>query len=130
MNDKKLLDYSMSLVIFLVSVLEIISWFKPDVNNQAKIIDYGDKYLTFWYPLFTTLELFVFGLFFLFKAFRYASCLNTKIISILFLSTQTITLINVIFPYSLSLYINLTQPIILSVILFLTLLNFIKWCQK
>lgn len=129
-SSKKLLDYSMALVIFVVSFIEMISFFIPDSNNPAIITNKGDNYLLFWFPLFATLELFIFSLFFIFKSFRYTSCLSTKIISLMFSFVQVISLISLLISCPVILYVVFLQPILLSTIILLILINFIKWYLK
>lgn len=129
-NPKKILDYAMALVIFLASFIEIFSFFKPDSNNNAIITNYGDYYLVFWFPLFASLELFVFSLFFIFKSFRYTSCLSTKIISILFSFVQVISITSLLIPCTVMMYITFLQPILLSVVILLISINLIKWFSK
>jgi len=130
LSKKKILDIWMGLVIFLSSFIEIISFFKPDDNNPAIITDTGDNYLLFWFPLFASLELFIFSLFFVFKAFRYSSCLSTKIISILFSFVQMISILSLVITLPVMIYITFTQPIILSIVILLISINFIKWFSK
>lgn len=129
-SNKKILDYSMALVIFLVSFIEIISFFIPDSNNPAIITNKGDNYLLFWFPLFATLELFIFSLFFIFKSFRYTSCLSTKIISCMFSFVQVISLISLLISFPAITYVIFIQPILLSTIILLISINFIKWYLK
>lgn len=122
-NKMQLLTVMMALVVFVVCSLELISFYIPDY-----VCSY--EYETFYFPLITSLELFVFSLFFTFKAFRYTSCIDTKIVSLLLPFIYFISIIAIVFKVKVFYYLLLTQPIILVVILILTLINILKWLLK
>ena len=71
-NKNKLLTTVMALIIFVVCTIEIISYKLPDIVTAK-------QYREFYFPFLCTLELFILSLFFVFKAFRYTACLDTKI---------------------------------------------------
>lgn len=123
-NSKKaILTTLMGMVIFIVCILESLSFFLPDYVGAV-------MYREFYYPLLTTIELFVFASFFVFKAFRHTSCLDTKIVSILLCFTFFISIIAILFQFCPQNYLLLVQPFILMVILLITLISGIKWFLK
>ena len=122
-SKRDLLTTLMGGVIFVVCLLESISFFLPDYVCN---VDYKE----FYFPLFTSLELFVFSLFFVFKAFRYTSCLDTKIVSILLCFTFLISILAIVFQFTPENYLLLVQPFSLVVILLITLISVIKWFLK
>lgn len=122
-NKNVLLTTIMALIIFIVSAIEIVSFYLPDYVDPK-------LYKSFYYPLFCTLELFVLALFFVFKSFRYTSCTDTKVISILFALIQLISLAALIFQFKPGNYLLIAQPIITIGILVIILTNGIKWFLK
>lgn len=122
-NKMQLLTIMMALVVFVVCSLEIASFFLP---NYVCEFDYE----TFYYPLITSLELLVFSLFFTFKAFRYTSCIDTKITSLLLPFVYLVSIIALILKMKVVYYLLILQPIILVVVALLTLINIIKWLLK
>ncbi len=59
-DKRKCLDFMMASVIFIVSVLELISWIFSQ-GEQAVITDPGNYYLIYWYPRLSTLTTWVFS---------------------------------------------------------------------
>ena len=122
-NKMNLLTTMMALVIFVVCLFESISFFLPDYVSSK---DYKQLY----FPLFCSVELFVFSLFFVFKSFRYTSCLDTKIVSLLLSFVFFISIIALVFQFTPENYLLILQPIILILILLITLINLIRWFSK
>lgn len=122
-NKNKLLTTVMALIIFVVCTIEIISYKLPDIVTAK-------QYREFYFPFLCTLELFILSLFFVFKAYRYTACLETKITSILFAISIFISLIALVFQFTPQNYLILIQPIIIVAVLLLILINTIKWFSK
>lgn len=87
-SKKFYLDIWMGLVIFIAAGIEAISW----------IIPQNKDYLLFWYPLLNTFTLTVFSSFFVMKAFRYKSCVYSKIASIGYSLINIISMIAILLP--------------------------------
>jgi hypothetical protein len=125
-NKRFLLDFIMALVIFINTIIELISWRLQNISRPAKILDYGDGYLVYTYPLLTQITIFVFALFFLVKIIRYKSCIWTNIVTLLYFSIQTINLLSIIFKIGMPLYEELVYPLILSTVIILSSLKLIR----
>lgn len=122
-NKMQLLTISMALVVFIVCSIEMVSFYIPDHVSKK-------TYEEFLYPLFTLSELFIFSLFFLFKSFRYTSCLDTKVVSIMLCIMFLVSILALVFQFKVFYYLLLLQPLILGVIMLLTLTNILKWFWK
>ncbi|QCW20396.1 hypothetical protein [Flavobacterium phage FPSV-S2] len=122
-NKMNLLTTMMALVIFVVCLFEAVSFFLPDYVSSK-------DYKQFYFPLFCSVELFIFSLFFVFKSFRYTSCLDTKIVSVLLNFVFFISIIALVFQFTPENYLLMLQPIILTCILLISLINLIRWFSK
>lgn len=115
---RKALDIWMGLVIFVAAIIELISWFMPQ----------GNDYLLFWYPLFNSLTLVVFASFFVAKAFRYKSCIYSKIASIGYTSLNVISLLGILLPNAkVVTMLMFAYPVILVSIIISLLILFTRW---
>jgi len=129
-NDKKCLDFMMALVIFLVTLIELVSFFFPDDSNPATFKSYGDKYLIFWYPLFVQLSLLLFSIFFVLKVYRYKACIYSKIISHLYFLICLINVLAIIFHIEIISYLSMIYVLVLNSIVVLTFLKLCRWFSK
>lgn len=129
-NDKKCLDFMMASVIFLVTIIELVSFFFPEDSNPAIFKSYGDKYLIFWYPLFVQLSLLLFSIFFVLKVYRYKACIYSKVISHLYLLICLINVFAIIFHIEIISYLSLVYVLVLNSIVVLTFLKICKWFSK
>lgn len=126
-NDKrKCLDFMMASVIFIASVLELISW-RLSQGEQAVITDLGNHYLVFWYPLMSSLTVWVFSFFFLLKIFRYKACVYTKLVTLIYFFIQSFNLSAYAFQFGSKFYNDVIYPVFLFSILGLTFLKVIRW---
>lgn len=123
-NGKNRLNFFMSIIIFVVAILEITSFFLPEILKDKR------EYARFYFPLITELELFIFSLFFVLKSFRYESCLDTKIISLLLPFVFLVSILAIMFRFNPENYLIITQPIILFITIILILINALKWFLK
>lgn len=129
-NKRKSFDLYMALSIFIVSAFELLSFAFQDSNNQPEFTSLGDNYVVYWYPLFCTIEFFVFSTFFLVKCLRYKSCIYTKTISVLYFLLQSINLISILVTVDYVTYLQLCSPLILVLIVLTCLIKFIRWFLK
>ena len=60
-NPRKCIDFFMAATIFVVAVLELISW-QLAKGQTATITDVGNNYLVYYYPLLNTVIIWVFSL--------------------------------------------------------------------
>lgn len=125
-DKRKCLDFMMASVIFIVSVLELISW-RFSQGDQAVITNPGNNYLVYWFPLMSSLTVWVFSLFFLLKIFRYKACVYTKLVTIIYFSIQTFNISAYVLKFGSKLYNDLIYPVFLFSILGLTFLKVLRW---
>lgn len=124
-NKKKSLDLYMALTIFLLTIIELISYY---TTNDTIINDVSTyKYMLFYYPLYTIIELLIISLFFLVKCYRYISCIYSKIVSWMFFALQLNSLLALTTHNSISIYLELTYPIIYISIITLIIIKSIRW---
>lgn len=117
-NKKKLFDIWLGLVIFIASGIELASWFMPQNKD----------YILFWYPLLNNITLLSFSSFFIVKAFRYKSCIYTKIASIGYALINVISFIFIVVPGMNSLLmLQYAYPVIVTCVILSLLILFIKW---
>lgn len=117
-NKKRLFDIWLGLVIFIASGIELVSWFMPQNKD----------YLLFWYPLLNNITLLAFSSFFIIKAFRYKSCIYTKIASIGYALVNVISFIFIVVPgTSSTLMLQYAYPVIVTCVILSLLILFIKW---
>lgn len=115
---RKALDIWMGLVIFVAAIIELISWVMPQ----------GDNYLLFWYPLLNSTTLLVFASFFVMKAFRYKSCIYSKIASIGYASLNVISLLGILLPNAkVVTMLMFVYPVIVASIIVSLLILFTRW---
>lgn len=95
----RFMEYVSMFTIFIITGIQLIIPLFINENNPAVITDYGDNYLTWWYPLFTTIMFAIMGLFFFVKAWFFRSCIYTKIISTSFAIAQFTSLISILVLY-------------------------------
>ena len=125
-DNKKRLDFLMSLIIFVAVILEYLSW-TLQTDNTATITDVGDNYLVFWHPFLSSLTIWVFSWFFLIKVLRYKACIYSQIVSVSYWLVQTISVSAFVFQIG-DIYDKIVYPILLFVILFLILIKAVRWC--
>lgn len=123
------LDFYMAAVIFVVSVLELISW-KLQEGKEAVITDVGNNYLVYYYPLLNTLIIWFFALFFFLKILRYNSCIYTIIVSTVYFFIQSVNVSAFFFGFGMGLYETIAYPALLFGVIILTLTKIVRWCLK
>lgn len=129
-DTRKSLDFTMALIIFLVSAIELLSFGFPDPNNQPQFTTLGDNYLVYWFPLFCTIQFWMFGCFFVFKVIRYKSCIYSKIISYMYFLMQSVNLLSILFSIGYKNYLELITPIFSLSIIFVAIIKCIRWFLK
>ena len=125
-DKRKCLDFMMASVIFIASVLELISW-RLSQGDQAVITNPGNNYLVYWFPLMSSSTVWVFSFFFLLKIFRYKACVYTKLVTIIYFSIQTFNISAYVLKFGSKLYNDLIYPVFLFSILGLTFLKVLRW---
>lgn len=130
-KKNNIFDILMASIIFIATAIELISWYIAKQTDEYVIVGNSNNYLLFWYPLLSTITLWFFAGFFLMKVFRYKSCKDTKVITILYFLIQTVNIFAYILKFGVPLYINILYPIILGSLLFIILLKIVQWiCIK
>jgi len=120
------MDFLTASIIFFAALVELISW-KLQGVKQAIIIDPGDNYLVWYYPLLSTITIWLFSLYFIIKSFRFNVCVYTIIVSVSYFVLQSIALSAFVFGFGLDMYELIAYPCILYGILSLTLIKVIRW---
>lgn len=125
-RPKIILDFSIAAIIFMVAILELISW-HFSAGKPATIIDVGNNYLIYFQPLFSTCVIWLFSLYFLFKIFRFKMCIYTEIVTVMYFAVQTFNLSAYIFQFGLDFYNQYIYPFFLFSIIFIILIKVIRW---
>lgn len=125
-NNKKCFDFFMGSAIFIVSIIEFISW-RLSQGEQAVILSPGNNYLVFWYPFLSSLTIWVFSLFFLFKILRYKACIYTQLVTIIYFIIQWFNLSAYLFQFGSKTYNDIIYPVFLFSIFGLTFLKVLRW---
>lgn len=125
-NNKQFFDFYMAVTIFLAVLLELFSWYIQG-NSRAVIVSNGDYYLTYWYPLLSSLTLVVFASFFLVKVIRYTACVYSKIVSFFYFFVQCANTLFIALNFSNVLYESIIYPVILILINLLLTIKTVRW---
>lgn len=123
------LDLYMASVIFIVSILELLSWHFSK-GKAAVITDYGNNYLVWYYPLLSTCIIWFFSLFFFLKILRYNSCVYTSIVSSVYFLVQTINGLSFLLGFGMGIYEKIVYPLLLISVVVITLTKIIRWCLR
>ena len=125
-DTKKFLDLWIASTIFILTLVELISW-NLQTDNTATITDVGDGYLVYWYPLMCSVSFLFMAIMFVVKSIRYIVCVYTVVASWLYLVTQFINTISILFSIPLGIYEICAQPVLLTGVVLLILIKIIKW---
>lgn len=128
-DNKRCLDFMMASVIFIITILEFISW-RLSIGEPATITNHGNEYLTFYYPLMTSITQLVFALFFLIKILRYESCIYTELITIVYFLIQVFNLSAYLIQFGGEFYDKYIYPTFLFTIIGITIIKIIRWLSK
>jgi len=128
-DNKRCLDFMMASVIFIVTILEFISW-RLSIGEPATITDRGNGYLVFYYPLMTSITQLVFSLFFLVKIFRYKACVYTELITLVYFLIQVFNLSAYIIQFGGEFYDKYILPTFIFTIIGITIIKIIRWLSK
>ncbi len=118
-KTKKIIAYIMASVIFIAAIIEPISWIMHELEVK--------EYLEFWFPILSTLALWLFALYFVLKSFRYNPCIYTKIVSLIYFFIQTFNLIAYFTQFGIEFYNIFIYPIFVITIMGLILIKIIRW---
>lgn len=117
-NKRKAIDIIIGLILIVVTSIDFISWILPQ----------DDNYLLFWYPLLSSISLFIFSLFFIFKSFRYKSCIYSKIASISYSLLILTSIFGILLPNAKVIYmLSISYPIMIGSILLSSLILVTRW---
>ncbi len=109
----------MASVIFIAAIIEPISWIIQELEVKG--------YLERWFPILSTLALWLFALYFVLKSFRYNPCIYTKIVSLIYFFIQTFNLIAYFTRFGIDFYNIFIYPIFVITIMGLILIKIIRW---
>lgn len=126
MKINKTLDIMIASEIFLLAILEYISWLvcnAEDYHGEIK----GSDYLIYYYPLFCTGGFLIVALGKITKCYRFKMCIYTIIISWVFLIIQILNMLALFTKFGIELYNTIIYPIFLFTIIILGFIKFIRW---
>ena len=127
LSDKvKRLNFLMSTVIFLVTLLEVVSW-RLQEGKAATITDVGNNYLVYYYPLITTITIWLFSFFFFGIIFLYNACIYTQLVRTMYFFVQTVNILAFTCGFGMQMYEIIAYPILLFGIIILTLTMVTRW---
>lgn len=109
---RNIIEWLVIIPIFVVFVIEIISWVLCYTLPPAIITDYGGQYLIMWYPLLVTICLLFLAFGKLAMAFITKACIYTKITCIAFICYELLMLVYVLFPFDSNIYLILSIIVI------------------
>lgn len=125
MKKIKTIDFLMASEIFLLAILEFISWRLCVTENYKGEIK-GSEYLLFNYPLLCTLGFLIVSIGKVLKSIKFKVCIYTKIVSWLFLCIQLLNLSS-LFLFDIKIYNILVYPIFVLGIIAITIIKTISW---
>lgn len=128
-DNKMCLDFMMASVIFIVTILEFISW-RLSIGEPATITDRGNEYLVFYSPLMSSIIQLIFSLFFLIKIFRYKSCVYTEMITLVYFFIQVFNLSAYLIQFGGEFYDRYIHPTFLFTIIGITIIKIARWLSK
>lgn len=128
-DNKRCLDFMMASVIFIVTILEFISW-RLSLGEQAVITDRGNEYLVFYSPLMSSIIQLIFALFFLIKMFRYRACVYTELITLVYFFIQAFNLSAYLIQFGAEFYDRYIYPTFLFTIIGITIIKIARWLSK
>lgn len=128
-DNKRCLDFMMASVIFIVTILEFISW-RLSIGEPATITNHGNEYLTFYYPLMTSITQLVFSVFFLMKIFRYRACVYTELITLVYFFIQVFNLSAYLIQFGGEFYDRYIYPTFLFTIIGITIIKIARWFTR
>ena len=103
-DKRKCFDLMMAAVIFVLTIIELRSFYVWTNSHDLIPEKYWNYYALNDYPFYNTVSFFVVSIFFLLKIIRYNSCIDTKLITILYFAIQFINLIFIIFKFGFPWY--------------------------
>lgn len=128
-NKIKTLDFIIASEIFLLAILEYISYLFL-INDDYTGESIGSNYEINIYPLLNTIGFFIVALCKVFKTKRFNLCIYTILVSWIFFSIQLINLSVIIFKYGFDIYNDVIYPIFLFTIFGLIILKSVRVCSQ
>lgn len=128
-NKIKILDYMIASEIFLIAILEYISYLFL-INENYDGVTIGSRYDIEIYPLLNTIGFFIVALCKVFKTKRFNLCIYTILVSWIFFTIQLINLSVIIFKYGFEIYNDAIYPIFLFSIFGLIILKSVRACSQ
>ena len=126
-DSRKCFDLLMALAIFLLTAIELRSFYKW--LNDVRIIPakYWDYYALSSYPYYNTWGFFIVASFFMANIIRYKSCTDTKIITCMYFIIQLVNVIFIELKLGSDLYSLTIYPAILFSIALLITIKALRW---
>jgi hypothetical protein len=121
----KTIDFLMASEIFLLAILEFISWrlcVNDNYNGEVKT----SQYMLFIYPLLCTIGFLIVAIGKVAKSIKFKVCIYTKIVSWLFLCVQLLNLSS-LFLFDIKIYNILVYPIFVIGIMGITIIKAVSW---
>jgi len=122
----KTVDFLMASVIFVVTLIEFISW-RICVNENYLGEVKGSDYLLSIYPMANTLVIFIFASYFIFKTFRYKLCIYTILVTWIYFLIQLFNILALSLKFGMRFYSEVIYPSFLFSIFGLILIKIIRW---
>ena len=129
MKINKALDIMIAGEIFLLAILEFISWIVCNSEDYKGAVN-GSEYLLFWYPLFCTLGFLSVAICKVIKCYRFKICIYTILISLVFFIIQIFNLSALFLHYGVEIYNDFIYPTFLFTIFGLIILKSIRCLSK
>lgn len=128
MLNKKTIDFIIAIEVFLLAILEFISW-KLWLNDDFNGTTVASEYMLFYYPLLTTIGFLIVGIGKILKCYRFKVCIYTIIVSWLFTIIQIFNLLS-LFCIDFELYNEIINPLFIFSIIGLILLKLLRWVSQ
>lgn len=128
MNKIKTIDFLMASVIFIVALLDFVSYLYCYNENYKGEVN-GSNYLLDISPKITAIQWFIVSLYFFLKLFRFKLCIYTICITIIYFIIQIFNLLAVFLKFGTEIYFNFIYPFFIFSIFGLTLIKTIRWAS-
>lgn len=125
-NKLKTLDFIIASGIFLLAVLEFISWRLMETENYTGLV-IASNYCLDLYPKLNTLGFLIVAIGKVAMSHRFKACVYTKIVAWLFLLIQLLNLSSLLIKFGSNVYSDIIYPIFLFSIIFIIFLKFLRW---
>lgn len=129
MFNKIKIEWCIASVIFILTIIELISW-RLSLGAPAIICDPGNGYLLQWYPLLNTIGFFTISILFVLKLFLFSHCIYTEMVTVLYFLIQGFNLSALIFKFGSDFYDSIIYPVFVFSIILLILIKIVRCLSK